>query len=84
MDEDLGFTVVLEGLDLMQTKTKAVYTTDDASLQSFGAAWGRPAPPPPTQPDNSDSGNNRQCEGSATPPTDEDAAAPDVSGGSVV
>lgn len=85
MEEDLGFAVVLEGLDLMKTDTGPCYTTDDASIQSFGAAWGKQALHPPPQRDNSAStGNGQQCVGSATPPAEDGAAAQSMSSSGVV
>ena len=83
MEADLGFNVVLEGLDLMTTNNGPCYSTDDASVQSFGAAWGKPAPLPPQTNNSAQSGNDQQCEGSATPPVEDGAAALDMSSGGV-
>ena len=43
IDEDLGFNIVLEGLDLLQTTSRPILTTEDASVNTFGPAFGRPA-----------------------------------------
>ena len=74
MDEDIGF--VFEGLDLVASENPPTTTfTDDASLQSFGTAFGRPLPLPPSLSNNSTLLGNSQSEGSATPPASSDAAA---------
>jgi hypothetical protein len=60
INEDIGFAIVLEGLDLMTTNTKHIFTMDgDASVQTFGEAFGCNAPTPPSQQDNSASTGNQ-------------------------
>ena len=89
LEGDVGFSVVLEGLDIIQNNNSTIYTTDEASVQTFGSAWGKPAPlapppPPPQQQDNSAStGNGQQCEGSATPTAEDGAATHNMSSGAV-
>ena len=44
LDEDMGFDLHLDGLDLLESDEAVHLTTDDAMVQSFGSCFGRDAP----------------------------------------
>ena len=78
MDEDMGVSLALEGLDLLQAAAEDAthLTADDATANgSHSSIWGASRAPPPVLQSASNDGN-QQCEGEATPPASDSAADP--------